>query len=87
MEQLADLYAQLKGTKVIASRIEGNSITFVLESGAKLTMSTRQLEEEIAGLSAPGLETGSPAAAGGSTPEPPKDTHMEAKPKKGRKKP
>lgn len=48
MEQLAERYAELKGTAVIASNITGNSITFVLESGPKLTMSTRQLEEAIA---------------------------------------
>jgi len=52
MEHLAERYAKLKGTKVIASWLHENSITFVLESGPKLTMSTRQLEEAIAELKA-----------------------------------
>ena len=50
MLQLAQKYAALKGTQVIASRIDGNSIIFVLASGSKLTMSTRQLEEAVADL-------------------------------------
>ena len=52
MEQLAKRYAELKGTRVIDSWLHENSITFVLESGPKLTMSTRQLEEAIAELKA-----------------------------------
>ena len=50
MEQLADRYAKLRGATVLSSRIEDNSITFVLSIGPKLTMSTRQLEDAIAEL-------------------------------------
>lgn len=77
MEQLAERYAALKGTKVIASHIEGNSIIFVLESGPKLTMSTRELEEAIAKL-----EESAPSAAG--TPPPAESGSAAPKPKKGK---
>jgi hypothetical protein len=50
MLQLAEKYAKLLKTKVIDHRIHDNVITFVLESGQKLTMSTRQLEDKIAEL-------------------------------------
>jgi hypothetical protein len=50
-KRLAEQYATLKGTSVIASRIQPDgSITFVLESGPKLTMNAEQLEVEIASL-------------------------------------
>jgi hypothetical protein len=80
MEQLADRYAELKGTKVIpgAYWIHENSITFVLESGPKLTMSTRELEDAIAKLEAQAVTLTAPPPADtpvlmtGETPVPPK---------------
>lgn len=50
MLQLAERFAALKETKLIAHRIEGNSIIFVLQSGGKFAMSTRELEDAIAKL-------------------------------------
>jgi hypothetical protein len=52
MKKQAEEYAQLKGTKVLASKMapDGQSITFVLESGPKLTMSAEQLETELEAL-------------------------------------
>jgi hypothetical protein len=45
---LAEKYAELKGTRVIASRLlDDGSIVFVLESGPKLTMTRRELNEQI----------------------------------------
>lgn len=48
MEQLAEKLAKLMGTKVTKSEIHGNTITFLLESGLTLSMSTREIEEAIA---------------------------------------
>jgi hypothetical protein len=50
MLQLAWRYASLKGTTILAHRIIDNSIIFILGSGGKFTMSTRELEEAIAKL-------------------------------------
>jgi len=74
MEQLADRYAELKGTKVRKSHIEGNRIIFVLENGETLTMSTRQLEDAIAELLTPTAPppANTPALITGESPVPPK---------------
>jgi len=48
---LAQEYAKLKKTKVIAHRITGKEITFVLESGPKLTLTESQLKLAIETLS------------------------------------
>lgn len=48
LEKLAKLYATLKGTTVIASSDHGETITFVLESGPKLTKTEDELNTEIA---------------------------------------
>jgi len=91
MEQLAERYAKLKGTKVIATWIHENSITFVLESGPKLTMSTRELEEAIAKLEAELLKSeevgsvGSPSTASLFMEAPP-EVVAKPKPKKGKPK-
>jgi hypothetical protein len=52
MKKQAEEYAKLKGTTVIASRVapDGQSITFVLESGPKLTMSAEELDAELEAL-------------------------------------
>lgn len=82
MLQLAERYAELLGTSIIpgAHHIEGNHITFVLETGPKHTMSTRQLEDAIAellyqkeqdGESAPPAPA-APELMTGETPAPPK---------------
>jgi hypothetical protein len=49
MKKQAEEYAQLKGTTVLDSKVapDGQSITFVLESGPKLTMSAEELEHQI----------------------------------------
>lgn len=47
LEALADKYAGLKGTKVIASRVDGSAITFVLEAGPKLTLTEAELTAAI----------------------------------------
>ncbi len=50
MLQLAQKFALLKGTKIIAHAFKDNVIVFVVESGQKYTMDTRQLEQAIAEL-------------------------------------
>lgn len=74
MLELAHKLAALKDTRVIAHSLTVNAITFVLESGAKLTMTEAQLLEAIA-----------PAQSAASTP--PLDDAPQAaqKPKKERK--
>lgn len=47
LELLIKQYARLKGTKVLAQKLYGNRITFVLESGHKLDMSAEELQAEI----------------------------------------
>lgn len=55
---LARTYATLKGTKIMAYSIPDNSsITFVLISGAKLSWTQSELEEEIRSLTASSAET------------------------------
>jgi hypothetical protein len=79
MLELAQKYAELKGTTIIpgAYYIAGDTITFVMESGPKLTMTRADLEAatSTAPTAAP---TAPPADDGGSAPKPPK--------KKGKKK-
>lgn len=48
--KLAERFAELKSTKILASFETGENITFVLESGPKLRMNRDQLEKEIAQL-------------------------------------
>ena len=47
MKELAEKYAELKGTKIIASHTDGDKIIFVFESGHKYTMTAGQLTNEI----------------------------------------
>lgn len=47
MLELAQKYARALETTILAHRIEGNKITFVLESGPKLTMTQAELEAEL----------------------------------------
>jgi hypothetical protein len=51
MQALAEKYAKLKGTILLASAIkEDGSITFVLASGPKLSMTEKELKKAIAQL-------------------------------------
>jgi len=50
MLELAQEYANLLGTKIIAHALKDDYIVFVLASGPKLTMTEEQLREEIAKL-------------------------------------
>ena len=77
MLQLAEQYAELKGTKVIASRVDGDKIIFVLESGPKLTMTQAELEEAITSM-----EPKASALSAAGTPPP--ATPQAPKTKKGK---
>lgn len=59
MLKLAEEYAALKKTRIIegAYKIVGKEITFVLESGPKLTMTESQLNLAIANLKGDGVGT------------------------------
>jgi len=61
LERLAALYATLKGTKVIATQVTNDRITFVVEAGGKFTMSEDELKEQIEKLT-PRKEAGSDGA-------------------------
>lgn len=50
LKKLADLYATLKKTHVIAATDHGDSITFVLASGPKLHKTETELNDEIAAM-------------------------------------
>lgn len=65
MLELAQKYAALKYTTILAHKIVGKEITFVLASGPKLTMTESQLKTAIAKLSGDGVgdEEQTPAAA------------------------
>lgn len=54
MLELAEKYAALKGTAIIAFVIRGKEITFVLSSGPKLTMTESQLKLAIKNISQAG---------------------------------
>lgn len=51
MIELAEQYAKLKGTKVIAHKIYDDHIVFILESGQKIKMTKTQIQNEIKSLS------------------------------------
>ena len=57
MLELAQKYAALKKTRVIegAYKVTGKEITFVLESGPKLTMTESQLNLAISNLKGDGV--------------------------------
>lgn len=55
--ELALTYAELKKTKILSSREEGREITFVLESGQKLTFTKSQLEIAIESITQAGAVT------------------------------
>lgn len=59
MLKLAEEYAALKKTRIIegAYKIVGKEITFVLESGPKLTMTESQLNLAISNLKGDGVGT------------------------------
>jgi hypothetical protein len=44
---LAHQYAARKGTKVLSHRLDGDQITFILESGPKLTMTSVELQQVL----------------------------------------
>lgn len=51
MQELAEKYAALKGTTVIKSYLnDDGAITFILESGPKMTMSAELLRDAIAAM-------------------------------------
>ena len=52
LKELADRFAELKGTQVDASRFieSDNSLSFVLGSGQKLVMTEKELRSEITRL-------------------------------------
>lgn len=50
MLELAKKYAALHGAAILAHRIEGKEITFVLSSGPKLTMTESQLQLAISNV-------------------------------------
>lgn len=72
MLELAKKYAAIHGAAILAHRIEGKEITFVLSSGPKLTMTESQLRlalEQQAGTVADGIsETQPPSALDGTAP-------------------
>ena len=85
--ELAEQYAELKGTKVIAHAERDNgSITFVLQSGQKLTKTADELRAEIKDLT-PTAPTAPPQAEPpikrGSAPAR-LQTHEKKPPKKGK---
>jgi len=47
LQSLAETYAKLKGTSILASRLEGDVIIFVFVSGGKFTMTEEELENAI----------------------------------------
>lgn len=47
LEKLAEQYAKLSKTKILDSKIYGNEIVFVLQSGPKLRMTEDQLKSAI----------------------------------------
>jgi len=53
MLELAQRYAALKGAAILAHKITGKEITFVLSSGPKLTMTERQLQLAIHNIETP----------------------------------
>ncbi len=48
LQKFAEKYAASLGAKVIASREDGNTIIFVLNTGPKLTMTEAELRTAIA---------------------------------------
>jgi hypothetical protein len=51
LEILATKYAALKGTSILASRLEGDVIIFVFVSGSKFTMTQAELEDAVSSSS------------------------------------
>lgn len=63
LEELAQAYAKLKGTQIIALAFKAdNSVTFVLASGQKINMTEAQLKDAIQAQTAPALSAGMPPA-------------------------
>lgn len=91
---LAEKFAELKNTELLTHRFNeaGTEITFVLTTGPKVTATKEELRElirqaqpeepafqnEEVGSDGSALRA-SPAADGGSTPEPPKRTRRKSK--------
>jgi len=50
MLELAKQYAALKGAAILAHKVNGKEITFVLSTGPKLTMTESQLQLAISNL-------------------------------------
>lgn len=67
MLELAKKYAALHGAAILAHRIKGKEITFVLSSGPKLTMTESQLQLAISNVEK--LQAGT-VADGEPTPPP-----------------
>lgn len=84
MLALAEQYAALKGAAILAHRIEGKEITFVLSTGPKLTMTESQLQLAISNMETPQAGT---VADGEPTPPPALDGTAQSadKPKSKRK--
>lgn len=81
LEQLARQYAEMRGTNLLASRIEGEMIIFVLESGQKYSMNAEELQAA--------LQDAAPAPSADAEPAPAPPLadapQAERKPKKERK--
>lgn len=86
MLALAEQYAALKGAAILAHKIEGKEITFVLSTGPKLTMTESQLKLAIENLSKKTDSAGT-VADGEPTPPPALDGTAQSadKPKSKRK--
>ena len=53
MLNLAEKFAKAKGTRVIAHRMDGEQIVFVLEAGPKLRMTEAELKQALAEIQKP----------------------------------
>lgn len=80
MLALAQQYAALKGAAILAHRIEGREITFVLSSGQKLTMTESQLQLAISNIQTPQA-----GVAADGDPQPSAPSESAAKPRKTKK--
>ena len=47
LEQLAKQYAEMRGTTLLTTHIDGEYVIFVLESGQKLKMTAKELQHEL----------------------------------------